>query len=512
MLKPQDALKLGFVKYEAKKGRSIFSGCAVSLGVILVMVFFLIISSVTNILSNAYNDSISERHLVQIWSWESYNRQDREGEVSEENFINEVDTIAQGYDVEKYTEYTVSKTNYFFTNQSEFNNDIPPANPMFFVNDIFAQDNLFRGESFDKPIGNNEPIPALVPISLLDELNNEDITGNALDPKEAYEQKAELVNEYKGKELQLSKLRFLDDARDQQNETLQPTTFESSGNNSTFPESADFSSSENRTRIQETDITVRVVGITGTLGSNSIGTGRQRHNLEGFVLPKWVLEDEQYRSQIITSPQEEEELVINYLYLEFLQKEQMSEFLDKYNATNEVGMLNLDNFDIFLVEYKGFIESFNEVKRVSTIVVGVFFGFLLLISSLFIFLTVGKLVADSRKEIGIFRAIGAEKGDISQIYFTYSSLITLTGFLIGFMIALFINTVLSLWRGEELFYWLVIASPKIDIAKPILTFVGLPILETLAILIIITLVGFLAALFPSFRASSIKPIEALRSE
>jgi ABC-type antimicrobial peptide transport system permease subunit len=57
--------------------------------------------------------------------------------------------------------------------------------------------------------------------------------------------------------------------------------------------------------------------------------------------------------------------------------------------------------------------------------------------------TVGRIIADSRRETAVFRAIGAKRLDIAQIYLTYalmlSLLIALTSLLIGFLLAQYAN-------------------------------------------------------------------------
>ena len=53
--------------------------------------------------------------------------------------------------------------------------------------------------------------------------------------------------------------------------------------------------------------------------------------------------------------------------------------------------------------------------------------------------TVGRVIADSRRETAVFRAIGAKRLDIAQIYFTYTvflaGLVATTALLIGFVAA-----------------------------------------------------------------------------
>lgn len=66
-----------------------------------------------------------------------------------------------------------------------------------------------------------------------------------------------------------------------------------------------------------------------------------------------------------------------------------------------------------------------------------------LISALIMMGTVGKIIADSRRETAVFRAIGAKKLDIAQIYITYTLLIAVIistfAIIVGWLLASFVN-------------------------------------------------------------------------
>ena len=68
---------------------------------------------------------------------------------------------------------------------------------------------------------------------------------------------------------------------------------------------------------------------------------------------------------------------------------------------------------------------------------------ILIIVSLVLMGVVGKIIADSRRETAVFRALGASRGVIDQIYFTYSvylaGVISALAFLIGTVLALLFN-------------------------------------------------------------------------
>ncbi len=74
-------------------------------------------------------------------------------------------------------------------------------------------------------------------------------------------------------------------------------------------------------------------------------------------------------------------------------------------------------------------------------------GIIALIASLILMGMIGRIIADSRKETAVFRAVGASRFAIAQIYVTYTiylvALIVLFALAVGLMVALYTNAQLS---------------------------------------------------------------------
>ena len=85
------------------------------------------------------------------------------------------------------------------------------------------------------------------------------------------------------------------------------------------------------------------------------------------------------------------------------------------------------------------------MKLVSIVFSGAFIAFSILI----IIFTMGKFVSESRKEIGIMRAIGATKSDIRNLFITQSLLYTFISYVIGlaggFLLIYIISHPLASW-------------------------------------------------------------------
>lgn len=125
--------------------------------------------------------------------------------------------------------------------------------------------------------------------------------------------------------------------------------------------------------------------------------------------------------------------------------------------------------------------------------------------------TLGKIIADSRRETAVFRALGAKRLDISQIYFTYtilvSGLIAIIAFALGSIGAKIINNIYS----QDLSINAIITYNAADTSKEFLLF-GVNPLHLLIILGLIIASGIVSALLPLLTNMRRNPIRDMRDE
>lgn len=162
---------------------------------------------------------------------------------------------------------------------------------------------------------------------------------------------------------------------------------------------------------------------------------------------------------------------------------------------------------------QGRFDAFTDIAaQIRNVFLGVA-GVIVVIGEIMLLLTVGRVVADSRKEIGVYRAIGASRSDIRKIFFWYVSLLSICATVISLILAIIGQIIASLKWGEQLFYTLVqFSGTAATITKPAYLFLGTTIWQGLFLFVFALVSAAVAALIPIIRASRIDPIVALKEE
>lgn len=109
--------------------------------------------------------------------------------------------------------------------------------------------------------------------------------------------------------------------------------------------------------------------------------------------------------------------------------------------------------------------------------------------------TLGRIVADSRRETAVFRAIGAKRLDIAQIYLTYvvllAALVAVVSVVVGFVLA----SVADLKWSPEMTVKALVTYNAQDLSKEI-HFYGLEIRDMIYIVGFTFIAGLVSAIFP----------------
>ena len=178
-------------------------------------------------------------------------------------------------------------------------------------------------------------------------------------------------------------------------------------------------------------------------------------------------------------------------------KEHVVSILDDYNARMEKEENNEQ-----VISYTDVVgtlmSSVTDIVNIISYVLIAFVGISLVVSSIMIGVITYISVLERKKEIGILRAIGASKRNISQVFNAETFIIGLCAGLIGIGLSL-----LLLIPGNLLIHHLA-DTTKVSASLPLA-----PALILIALSVVLTLIG---GLIPSKKAAKSDPVTALRTE
>ncbi len=187
---------------------------------------------------------------------------------------------------------------------------------------------------------------------------------------------------------------------------------------------------------------------------------------------------------------------INIYPKDFENKQNVINILDKYN--NDIKNVDEDKV-ISYTDYVGtLMSSVTDIINVISYVLIAFVAISLIVSSIMIGVITYISVLERKKEIGILRAIGASKRNISQVFNAETFIIGLLAGVLGIII-----TLLLLIPGNALIHKIA-GNTSVNAVLPI---GGAFILIILSV--ILTMIG---GLIPSKKAAQEDPVTALRSE
>jgi putative ABC transport system permease protein len=146
------------------------------------------------------------------------------------------------------------------------------------------------------------------------------------------------------------------------------------------------------------------------------------------------------------------------------------------------------------------VEQANKIFSIIQIILGVFGAFALLVSSIGMFNTMTVTLLERTNEIGVMRAVGASRKAIMLMFLAESVVIGFLGGVVGVAIGMVGGIVFN--------FGINILATRLGGSS--IALFAFPMNFSLVIIGISTVIGFLSGVFPSKRAASLDPLEALR--
>lgn len=187
---------------------------------------------------------------------------------------------------------------------------------------------------------------------------------------------------------------------------------------------------------------------------------------------------------------------INIYAKDFESKDEIKKLIDDYNkqeedAGNEENVINYSDLVGMLMS------SVTDIVNMISYVLIAFVSISLIVSSIMIGIITYISVLERTKEIGILRAIGASKKDVSRVFNAETLIIGLFSGLLGIGVTLLLNVPVN-----AIVYNL----------TEVKNISSLPIVGAIILIMISVILTLIAGLIPSRMASKKDPVEALRSE
>lgn len=159
--------------------------------------------------------------------------------------------------------------------------------------------------------------------------------------------------------------------------------------------------------------------------------------------------------------------------------------------------------------FESFLKEVDTAMKIVKRIVYAFGGVLLFIAGGLLWSTTSRIVSDSRVDIGLFRALGATKGDVRRLFLTETVFLgelgTLAGICLGWTAAYWISRVVIHFVNRE------VTDPEEALMIPTTIF-AVDWSFCALLLLGAAVVSLLAGLWPANRAANIDPVKALKRE
>lgn len=210
-------------------------------------------------------------------------------------------------------------------------------------------------------------------------------------------------------------------------------------------------------------------------------------------------------------------------FVEFNTAQSAKAFLEKENCEIDYGKISangrfnpqeiceeqghpftLGSYGSNSIALESFGKGFTKVFRIAALAISA-------IAAIIMMGTVGRMIADSRRETAVFRAIGAKRMDIAQIYITYAILLSLLVATFALIVGFALSSIANMRFSPELTVEAINAFNANDLNKTF-TLYAFYWSDILMLIGLSLVVGLLSAVFPLLRNLRRNPIRDMRDD
>lgn len=240
--------------------------------------------------------------------------------------------------------------------------------------------------------------------------------------------------------------------------------------------------------IRIADVRFTVIGVLEELSGGGFGApGTNQDRL--IIVPITTAQTRLSNERVITGDR-----IVNFIVVQAKDSSRVDEVAQQIRLTlreeHEINFRDEDDFQVFT--QTELLDTFGNVTALITVFLAVLAGISLLVGGIGIMNIMLVTVTERTREIGLRKAVGAQKGDILLQFLTEATVMALTGGFAGIILSMFTAGLVAA------------VVPDLDVyVQPA---------SVLLATFISAVIGIFFGIYPANRAASLNPIDALRYE